>query len=422
MNLLSVQVHASRNLVAPRLPVAATSDILDRVFSNLDRLVGPNKRIGLAVSGGGDSVALYHLCRAWGRAGEIHVAIVDHQLRDTAAVEIEFVEKISRADCTSFSKLVWEGWDGSGNLQSSARDARRILLADWAEEFELDCVLLGHNSDDVAETFLMRLARGSGVDGLSAMKESFSHKATQFYRPLLEISRFELRDYLNSEGLEWCEDPSNDDERFDRIQIRKNWEQLEAVGLTRDRLIKTARSMSRAKTALDSQTQLAVRQCAKADELGYVILELDKFEALSEEIQTRILAHSVWWITGDRYRPRYTALFHCLTEMLAGRGSTVNGCQIVLKNKDAYICREANAAKSILDDRWFVADGVSPVTFDPDGVGNWRELAPRKEILATVPTVTSGKGQLSPIPKSVWGQKFALIRPAHEFLTSIVTH
>ena len=110
---------------------------------------------------------------------------VDHGLRDTAQAEIDLVADFCKSHKLSWTRLQWTGWDGTGNLQSKARDARRDLLARWASDNDVDVILMGHTKDDV-ETFLMRLARGSGIDGLSAMSSVFEHEGIPFFRPLLE--------------------------------------------------------------------------------------------------------------------------------------------------------------------------------------------------------------------------------------------
>ena len=151
---------------APNSPAAALEAALAAVF--------PDARptaLGVAVSGGGDSVALLCLMADWAAPREVRLAAatVDHGLRPEAAAEAAGVAALCGRLGLAHATLRWEGWDGRGNLMDAARRARRRLLADWAAEQGLAAVALAHTRDDQAETVLMRLARGAGVDGLSAM-------------------------------------------------------------------------------------------------------------------------------------------------------------------------------------------------------------------------------------------------------------
>ncbi len=128
--------------------------------------------VGIAVSGGGDSIALLHLAQIWAVNNnvKVKVATVDHGLRSASASEAAGVASACALLGLDHRTLRWEGWHGQGDLQAVARNARQRLLADWARSVGIETVLLGHTMDDQAETVLMRLGRGSGVDGLSGMR------------------------------------------------------------------------------------------------------------------------------------------------------------------------------------------------------------------------------------------------------------
>ena len=177
----------------------------------------------VACSGGGDSLALLDLtCRWAARSGtSVHAVIVDHGLREGSDTEATAASEIASSLGALPTVLQWRDWQGQGNLQEAARMARRRLLADYAREQEIGTVLLGHTLDDQAETFLLRLARGSGVEGLSGMSGEIDVDGVRFLRPLLSVRREPLREYLRGRGIVWAEDPSNEDERFDRVRMRQ---------------------------------------------------------------------------------------------------------------------------------------------------------------------------------------------------------
>ena len=145
--------------------------------------------LGVAVSGGSDSVALLLLVRAWAAVSgrEIAAVTVDHGLRAGSAGEAADVAALCARIDVAHDVLNWRGWDGRGNLQDHARRARRDLIADWAQERGIATVALGHTLDDQAETVVMRLARGSGVDGLAAMAVVSQAACVVWLRPLLGL-------------------------------------------------------------------------------------------------------------------------------------------------------------------------------------------------------------------------------------------
>lgn len=142
------------------------SEALRNVIARLRAAPQP---LGIAVSGGSDSVGLMRAAVAAGLKPQI--VTVDHGLRPESRAEAEGVAEAAQLLGLSHDILKWTGWSGRGNLQDAARRARQRLIGAWAAEREIPVVALGHTQDDQAETVLMRLSRASGVDGLSAMPE-----------------------------------------------------------------------------------------------------------------------------------------------------------------------------------------------------------------------------------------------------------
>ena len=189
--------------------------------------------LGLAVSGGSDSVAMLHLAIDWAQKNSVtpHVITINHQLRTEAKAEAEWVKNHCTALGVACDSRLWSDHPARGNLQQNARKARRRLIADWAKSLGIKQVLLGHTMDDQAETFLLRLARGSGVHGLSAMATKSHANGLEWLRPLLGIRRAALRDYLCENNLSWLNDASNHNTRFDRIKMRQAQPILDNLGL-----------------------------------------------------------------------------------------------------------------------------------------------------------------------------------------------
>lgn len=176
--------------------------------------------LGLAVSGGGDSMGLLLLANA-ALNGRVRVATVDHRLRAENADEAAFVATCCRELCVPHSILTVE--IGKGNVQDRARMARYDALGRWCEEHSLAGVATAHHMDDQVETVMMRLNRGSGLAGLSAIRaiQILPHTKAPLVRPLLHWRREELSTLVREAGWQAVDDPSNADDRFDRARLRK---------------------------------------------------------------------------------------------------------------------------------------------------------------------------------------------------------
>ena len=178
----------------------------------------PNGNIGVSVSGGGDSLALLYLTADWAAQNgrNLKAVTIDHRLRPKSQSECDYVMKHSNILSVEHTTIPWCG-KPSGNLQKSARDARHRLLWQWANSKNIAVVLLGHTLEDNAETIIMRLSRGSGIDGLIGIAQKKSINSLALFRPLLDISREDLRKYLRYKNVRWIDDPSNFDDRSSSI-------------------------------------------------------------------------------------------------------------------------------------------------------------------------------------------------------------
>jgi tRNA(Ile)-lysidine synthase len=191
------------------------------------RAAGGPKRLLLAVSGGGDSIALLRLCLPLSGAGvTLHVATVDHGLRPQSASDAEFVGREAARLGLSCAILRWEGAKPRTGVQAAARARRYRLLAGEAMGIGADAILTAHTADDQAETLLMRIARRTGVRGLAGMApENFiadgAGPPQRLLRLLLEERRAGLRDYLFACKARFLDDPSNDDPAFERVRARR---------------------------------------------------------------------------------------------------------------------------------------------------------------------------------------------------------
>lgn len=315
------------------------------------------KGAGFAVSGGSDSLGMLLLLAPVLQAQGVPVAVVtvDHQLRSEAAEEAEFVAAICARHGWPHEILRWSH-GGQGNLAKAAREGRYRLMADWAKARGLPAVLLGHTQDDQAETFLMRLSRGAGVDGLSAMAPARHDRGVTWLRPLLGARRADLRAVLEGMGQNWRDDPSNDDRSYERVRIRQAMAGLADLGLTPELI---AQSASRLRLARGALSDLARKADGISSLHGSVQITRAGFAALADETQERLLSQAIRWVAGQDYPPRFAPLVQALA-VARGRGRF--GCHgaLVISGRDSVtITRESRAVAlcrtptdQLWDGRW----------------------------------------------------------------------
>lgn len=197
-------------------------------FIDSNRLFESVNRLGLAVSGGSDSVALLHIAsQICKRRGIVPVVLhFDHGLRGTASTEdTEIVRKVATDLGCEFANGIGRDIHGGGGISTemAARNARHAFFRSAAAEHHLDAIATGHQANDVAETLLMRLMRGSGAAGLSGLKPVSSLNGLKIIRPLLHAERETLRAWLRMHGIEWRDDETNSDETITRNKIRHTY-------------------------------------------------------------------------------------------------------------------------------------------------------------------------------------------------------
>lgn len=396
----------------------------------------PPSCLGVAVSGGSDSLALLHLLNDWRVAGgpALRVATVDHDLRAESAAEAAAVARICAALGLAHDTLRWHGEEGGGNLPDRARRGRYRLLAGWARAHGLGDVAIGHTSDDLAETFLMRLARGSGVDGLSAMRARWQAGGVTFHRPMLALGREQLRDMLRARGVGWVDDPTNADPGYARTQARAVLAALAPLGLDSATLTESAQRLAEARAALAHHARQAAGALASV-EAGDLLLAREGFSALPDETARRLLIAGLRWLTGAAYPPRGTAMDDFLGAARDGRRMTLRGCVLSADKVHIRLGREYNAvaglrapATALWDGRWRAAgDGEAEIAaLGPEGLcacPDWRAGGlPHASALAA-PGLWRGDTLIA-APLHGWanGWRIALERPLAAFCDIVIGH
>jgi tRNA(Ile)-lysidine synthase len=289
--------------------------------------VAATNSIAIAVSGGPDSLALAGLMARW--AAEfapklcLHALSVDHGLRAESAQEAAQVgAALARFSNLSHTILRWEAQKPSSKIQEEARTARYDLLETYCASHDISHLFLGHHQGDQAETFLFRLCKGSGLDGLTAMRPQQQRGALTLCRPLLTMDKEDLIAYCRAEGLSFSEDPSNENERFARVRLRGVLPLLEGEGLSVKRLAVTAQRMERAASALDIIAQECYQSCAENIETSRIVFNLKLLIAPPDEIIFRIIEKAMYALQAyEDYGPRTERIESIVAAITALRDS-----------------------------------------------------------------------------------------------------
>jgi tRNA(Ile)-lysidine synthase len=312
---------SAKNMAMAKLPVPK-QELVDRLARDLDRLIASGERLGIAVSGGPDSLALLLLCQA-ARPGVIEVATVDHALRPESRAEAEKVAAICKQLGVPHVILTVE-WKQKPEkaIQELARNARYALLGAWARGQGLAALLTGHHADDQAETLMMRLLRGAGVKGLAGMRSVAKAPGAQMalLRPLLGWRRSELVQLCADAGIHPVEDPSNADEQFERVRIRQalaaaDWFDSRAVALS-------ANNLAQADAALHWATSQEWKRAVTNGNGQIVYRPTDAPREIRRRIARRAILSLASEGAGDIRGP---ALDTILAALASGRKATVRG-------------------------------------------------------------------------------------------------
>lgn len=302
-------------------------------------------RAALAVSGGADSLALMVLMRrAADRVGvdpnSIIVYSVDHRLRPEAADEVAYVVRTARDMGFSARALAWEGEKPATGVQAAARNARYRLMAEAMRADDKVDLVTAHHMADQAETVLMRLAHGSGIEGLKGMNGLSFVEGCRVSRPLLGVRPEVLRQLVRDAGLVPAEDRSNVDPHYERVRWRQFQPQLDAMGLTIERLSVLADRMSDAADLINDRAEIAHMELVTPLEGGRVSLPRGRFSVLNPLVRAALLESILGYVSGNRgpvpLGPM-EALCARIADHVPFKTSTLHGCVIAVQGKRLVI-------------------------------------------------------------------------------------
>jgi len=329
------------------MPLTCPPDPITRdEFENLMRPCGPFEpapHMAVAVSGGSDSLALTLLAADWARAqgGSVTALTIDHGLRAGSGAEACRVAAWLKGRGVDHRVLRWTGPKPATGIQAAARCARYGLLSNWCRRHGILHLLLGHQREDQAETFMLRQARGSGPDGLACMATISETPWLRHVRPCLGVPRARLRAVLELRGQEWIDDPSNRNLEFARVQARTAL----AGGSGADHLSATAREYGRARVVADGETARLLARAVSIYPAGYCRVAIELLASAPEDVGLQALARIVTCIGGQEYGPRLERLDRLYGALRDGmpKTRTLSGCVIARRRNAIVVARETGA-------------------------------------------------------------------------------
>lgn len=300
--------------------------------------------VAVGVSGGLDSMALAKMLSDWDRA-DVHVLIVDHGLRKNAAAESKFaVQQMKGWRNIQPFILKWSGTKPKTRILEEARKARYDLMAKHCRKHGIHHLFLAHHADDQFETVLFRLAKGSGLDGLSGMKMLQPYNENlMLVRPFLNFEKSELLQLCKAHKIKFTDDPTNKNEDYARPRFRAAKDLLEAEGLSAKRLTTSVRRLQRARDAL-AQIADELYEDAVNQKAGQVTLHWPLVSAQPAEIALRVLIKAIQHLRpGEDYLPRMEKIETLLDDLLSPkpfRKRTLGGLVFERKREMLLICLE----------------------------------------------------------------------------------
>ncbi len=312
-----------------------------------------NEAIAAGVSGGADSLALVLRLKDMGR--QVTALTVDHGLRKESRAEAEYVADLMAQYGIEHHIISWLGQKPEADVEAAAREARYALLGEWCMAHGIRLLAVGHHRRDQAETFLLRLQRGSGVYGLSCMAPVTPRGKILILRPQLDESPEELKDYLRRRKIRWIEDPSNQCQDFQRARMRRFLPMLEReAGISEERLAETAKVLARTRNYLDAtvtdRIDNQVRQWAE----NVFSFTAHRAAEWPEEIAFGIWGELLRRAGGRNYAPEAAEIVRLAQEAKRPlfKGCTLGGCEVLVAQKRLWIVPESRQGQVLSKTEW----------------------------------------------------------------------
>ena len=303
--------------------------------SKLDQLNKSSYTV--AVSGGPDSLALVALVKAYSFTKKIKIryVLVDHNIRKNSAQEAKQVKNLLKKNSINLTTVLNKN-KITNNIQSSARKIRYEILSNYCKRNKINTLLTAHNLEDQVETFFMRLSRGSGLRGLSAMKPlNKINSQVSLFRPLLATKKkFLVKISKNTFG-KYFKDPSNKNEKYLRTRVRNLKKPLENSGIKYDQIFKSIQNLSLSKKTLEEYLNKIFKELIKKKN-KVIAINLNKYKALSKDTKMALINESIKMLKKNYYDLRSKKVDNLIKrlEKPEFKKTTLGGCIFFKKGEN----------------------------------------------------------------------------------------
>lgn len=310
-----------------------------------------DQTIAVGVSGGADSLALVLKANeeltVFGR--KIIALTVNHKLRPSSDDEAQYVNTLMKQNHIEHHILTWDDPKPENGTEEAAREARYSLMINWCKQHHIQALMVAHHRQDQAETFLMRLERGSGLEGLCSMRPVCLRDGVRILRPFLNTNPQDLKTYLRRKNIRWVDDESNNETKFLRNRLRRFFPILsKETGISASKIVTAVNNLQCAEDFIQSAVETVLNQQVKSPQSDVFHFKYSDFLTWHKEIKFRIISH----LCRRAYIPRADRVLHLikLLEKLPFKCATLGKKEIVLFNNEVWILPEnqlkiANAAQ-----------------------------------------------------------------------------
>ena len=317
---------------------------INRIYKRFEESLSINENFAVAVSGGPDSLALAFLAKIYSIKRKLSAKffIVDHKLRSNSSNEASNVKKILRRFFIKLEILTWKGKKPTRNIQSVARIKRYELLFAKCDKFKIKNILLGHHQDDLFENFFIRLLRGSGLKGLISLDKKSEINNKFLLRPLLDQKKEDLV-FLSEKVFDfYIKDPSNNDEKFQRIKIRKLIRELQKCGLDKSKFSKTIKNLKYSNSIVNFYVKKNLQKNTFFFKKKNKLILNRNFFLEHYEVVFRAFSESIKLIGKKYYSVRGKKLDKLINDISNNQSfkSTLGGCIIEKVNQTVIISKE----------------------------------------------------------------------------------
>ena len=317
---------------------------INLIYKRFEKSLNIKENFAVAVSGGPDSLSLAFLAKLYSLTNKLKIKyfIVDHRLRKESTDEAIKVKKILKKFSINLEILTWRGKKPLKNIQALSRKKRYDLLFSKCDSYKLNNILLGHHQDDLFENFFIRMLRGSGLKGLISLNNKTMINKKNLFRPLLDQKKEDLIFLSQNIFNFYVKDPTNDNEKYQRIKVRKLIEELQKNGLDKKKFLQTIKNLKSSNSIVDYYAKKNLKKNAFFSEKDKRLILNKNFFVQPYEVIFRCLSDSIK-LVGQNYYPARGKKLEKIIKVMKNDDPfklTLGGCIIEKVNQSVIITKE----------------------------------------------------------------------------------